>query len=214
MRRRGGVQAVECFRDHAHGGVEADAELRDAQVVVDRLRNPDRLEARLVQGRRHAQRVVTADRDHRVDAVATQNPDHGRDSVLHLQRVGARGAQDRAAKRKDAAHVGRTQLFDGAAVEAAGPAVLDAADGMAELERSTRDSPDGRVQSGRVSTTGEDSDAHADRLTATHAPLPNPLHDGERVATAFGSGDPGALAESPPPATPAAGRLPPGRGPR
>src|SRR6266851_9783843 len=49
-------------------------------------------------------------------------------------------------------------------VEAAGPAILHAADLVAKLKCATSDGPDRRVQAWRVTAAGEDSDAHGDRL--------------------------------------------------
>jgi len=40
VRGGGGVQPIECLDDHADRGIEADAELGDREVVVDRLGTP------------------------------------------------------------------------------------------------------------------------------------------------------------------------------
>ena len=108
----------------------------------------------------HAQRVVAADRDQRVDAMVPQRSDRAVDAILFLGRVGPRRAEDGAAQRQDAAHVGRRELIDQAFFETAGPSVLHAAHPMPELEGAASHGPDGRVQAGRVSTTGQDADAH------------------------------------------------------
>ena len=156
------MEPVQRLGHHADGRVEADAELGCREVVVDGLRHPDRLEARVVQLRRHAQRVVAADGHERIDGVVSQGVDHTRDSVHLFGWVRARGAEDGAAHRQNAAHVGRRELVDQAFLEAPGPAVLDAAHLVPQLERSPRHGADRGVEARRVSTSGENSDPHGE----------------------------------------------------
>src|SRR5207248_3060371 len=160
----GRVQAVERFGDDADGGVEADAELGRRKVVVDRLGNSDCGVSSLVQPGRHAEGVVAADRHQCVDAVVTEGFDHALDPVLLFGRVGARGAEDGAAHGQDAAYVGGRELVYQSFLEAAGPAVLNTADLVPELEGSPCHGADGGVEPGRVATAGEDPDAHEHRL--------------------------------------------------
>src|SRR4029077_9389031 len=68
MRRRGGVQAVESLGDDAHGAVEADAVLGDAEVVVHGLGDTDHRAAVEGEARGHAQGVVPTDGHEGVDA--------------------------------------------------------------------------------------------------------------------------------------------------
>ena len=142
------------------GRVETNAELSHREVVVDGLGHSDRAEPGLVQGSGDAQGVVPSDRHQRVDAVVSQRPDDAVDAVLLLQRVRPGGAEDGAALREDAANVGGLELVDEAFAEAACPAVLDSADLVPQLEGAARHGPDRGVEPGRVSTSGEDSDAH------------------------------------------------------
>ena len=90
-------------------------------------------------------KTVAANRHDAVDAIASQHADHGGDAILHLQGVGARGAEDRATHRQDASNARGRQLVDHALLETAGPAVLNTADPVAELEGAPGDRPDRRV---------------------------------------------------------------------
>ena len=67
---RGRVQAVDRVGRDLHRGVEAEREVGRREVVVDRLRDADDVHALAGQLVRDAERVLAADRDHRVDAVA------------------------------------------------------------------------------------------------------------------------------------------------
>ena len=117
--------------------------------------------------RRHAQRVVAADRYERVDAVVPQRFDDALDAVPLLGGVRARGAENRTAQRQDAADVRRCELVDEALLQAARPAVLDAAHLISELKGSAGNGAYRGVESGRVATPGEDPDAHGNRLRRT-----------------------------------------------
>ena len=65
----GRVQAVDRLHRDVDRGVEAEGVVGGAEVVVDRLRHADDLQAvLLVQARGGAQRVLAADRDQPVDA--------------------------------------------------------------------------------------------------------------------------------------------------
>ena len=146
--------------DDSDRRVEADAELRDREVVVDGLGHADCAESGFVQCGGDAQRVVAADRHERVDAVVPKRLDDPVDAVLLLQRIRPRGAEDGASLREDAAYVGRLELVDEAFAKTARPAVLDATDLVPELKRTTSHRPDGGVEPGRVSASGENSDPH------------------------------------------------------
>ena len=69
----GRVQAVDRLHRDVDRGVEAEGVVGGAEVVVDRLRHADDLDAVLVvEARRRAQRVLAADRDQPVDAGGLQ----------------------------------------------------------------------------------------------------------------------------------------------
>ena len=116
--------------------------------------------------RRDAQRVVAADWHECIDAMVSKRFDDAHDPVLLLGRVGARSAQDGAAHGQDAAHVRRGQFIDQTLFHAAGPAVLDAAHLVPQLEGPTGDRADRRVKARRVSTAGQDPDAHGKQIKA------------------------------------------------
>ena len=154
------MQPVERLGHDRDRCVEADAELGDGQVVVDRFRHSDRREPRLVERRADAQRVVAADRDKGVDAVVAKRADRRVDAVLLLEWVGARGAENRAAHGQDAPDVLRRHLADEPRLEAARPPVLDAADLVAKLKPAARHGADGGVEPRRVTAARQDPDSH------------------------------------------------------
>ena len=93
-----------------------------------------------------------------------RRPDHLR-PVLALERVGARGAQDRPAARQDAARrLDGQVLVDG--LERAAPAVAEADDLVpVVVDSASHDGADHRVQSGAVAAAGEHPDAHGEHDT-------------------------------------------------
>lgn len=102
----GGVQPVDRLHGDVDGGVEAEGVVGRAEVVVDRLGHADDVDAQLVQLGGDAQGVLAADRDQRVHALRGEvllDPLH---AVLDLERVGAGRAEDGAAARQDAPHLG------------------------------------------------------------------------------------------------------------
>ena len=102
----GGVQAVDRLHRDVDGGVEAEGVVGGAEVVVDRLRHADDPHAVLVvQPGGDAERVLAADRDQAVDPFARDVLDDPLGAAVLLERIGPRGAEDRAAARQDAAHL-------------------------------------------------------------------------------------------------------------
>ena len=64
------VQAVDRVGRDLHRGVEAEREVGGREVVVDRLRHAHDVHAVAAELVRHAEGVLAADRDQRVDALA------------------------------------------------------------------------------------------------------------------------------------------------
>jgi hypothetical protein len=96
------VQPVDRLRADPDGRVEAERVVGRRQVVVDRLRNADdRKLVLLVQPRRDPERVLTADRDERVEALPAEVFEHAVDAATDLVRVRPRGAEDRPAPRQE-----------------------------------------------------------------------------------------------------------------
>jgi hypothetical protein len=140
--------------------VEPERQLGAAEVVVDRLRHPDDRHALLGQARRDAERVITADGDQRIDALGGEHAADLFGAVDAVgERVGPRGAEDRAAASEDSHRAGTGQL-ERVALEHAGPAMAEADAGVVRIvECSTHDRADHRVEPGAVSPTGQDADA-------------------------------------------------------
>ena len=156
-----GVQPVDRLHRDVDRGVEAEGEVGGVEVVVDRLGHADDVDAEVVQLGRDTERVLAADGDQRVDAEVGEVLLDLLDAALDLERVGARGAEDGAAARQDAAHLRDAELA-GRALERALPAVAEADELVAVLLDALADhGPDDGVQAGAVAAPGEHSDAHA-----------------------------------------------------
>ena len=103
----GRVEAVDRLHRDVDRGVEAEGVVGGAEVVVDRLRHADHLDAGSSCSRDGgAERVLAADRDQAVDAVGLQVLGDPLGAAVLLERIGPRGAEDGAAARQDAAHLG------------------------------------------------------------------------------------------------------------
>ena len=83
------------------------------------------------------------------------------DAAVDLERVGPRRAEDGAAARQDAAHLGDARAASCSALERAPPAVAEADELVAvDADALADDGPDHRVQPGAVAATGQHSDTH------------------------------------------------------
>ena len=85
----GGVQAVDRLAGHVQRGVESERNVGGAQIVVDRLRHADHVDAVGLQPARDAQRVLAADRDHALKVVALKCLPDALDAVLAPVRIGS-----------------------------------------------------------------------------------------------------------------------------
>src|SRR5262249_341410 len=141
-------------------GVEAEGVVGGAEVVVDRLRYADDVDAQLVQLGRHAEGVLAADRHERVDAVVRQVALDPLDTTVDLERVGPRGADDGPAARPVPAYRGGAG-WPGRPFGGPPPAVAEP-DELVAVRRNTLtdDGPDDRVEAGAVAATGEHADTH------------------------------------------------------
>ena len=160
------VQPVDRLHRDVDRGVEAEGVVGRAEVVVDGLGHADDLDAVVVQLAGHAERVLAADRDQGVDAEAGQvrldllQAGLAVQRGLLRQRIGPRGAEDRAAAGQDAAH-GRHVERLRVGLERSAPAVAEAHELRAVIERAgPHDRADDRVQPGAVAASGQDSDSH------------------------------------------------------
>jgi hypothetical protein len=121
-----------------------------------------------VQLRRDAKRVLAADRHERVELLALDRREHLLDAAVELVRVRARGADDRAAARKDPRDLPRAERL-GETVDQALPALADADDVPAGLEQPSRRRANDRVKAWAVAAAGEHACAHGSILeTALH----------------------------------------------
>ena len=97
----GRAQAVDGLGGGLHGGVEAEGELGDGEVVVDGLGHTDDGHALAGEFAGDSQRVVAADSDEGINALAFERGVHGLGAALGGVGVGAGGAEDGAPERQD-----------------------------------------------------------------------------------------------------------------
>src|SRR4029079_11709928 len=128
--------------------------------------SPAAVTPRLVKLRRPPERVLATDGDQRVHTQVLQVVLDPRDAVLDGERVGPRGAQNRAAPRQQPAHRRDVQRH-GRGLERASPAVAEAEERVPVLRYALADDgPDDRVQPGAVPASGEHPDTHDAPLLA------------------------------------------------
>ena len=99
----GRVQPVDRLGGDVQRGVEPERHIGGAEIVVDRLRHADHVDAVAVEPVGDAERVLAADRDQPVESRSRSvcaDPLH---AVLALVRVRPRAAEDRPAARQDPA---------------------------------------------------------------------------------------------------------------
>ena len=150
VRLRGGVQPVDRIGGYLHGGLKAEGEIGGADVVVDRLGHTNERQPLLAQAQRHAERVLAADRDQRVQALALEGLlDPLQRTHATVEGVGARGAEDRAAARQYPRGAIAREL-DRVLLEHARPAVAKAD----EARLAQRRSRDARCRGSRRSGPG------------------------------------------------------------
>ena len=157
----GGVQAVDRLHRDVDRGVEAEGVVGGAEVVVDRLRHADDVEAVLaVQARGGAERVLAADRDQPVDPGRREVRGDPLGAAVDRERVGPRGAEDGAAAGQDAAHLGHAER-PAVVLERAAPAVAVADELVPVLAGAlAHDRTDHRVQARAIAAAGEHTDPH------------------------------------------------------
>ena len=164
VRLGGRVQPVDRLHRDVDRGVEAEGEVGAGEVVVDRLRDADDVDAEVGELGGDAEGVLAADRDQRVDPVGREVVLDPLDAAVDLERVGARGLQDRAAARQDAADLVDAER-GGQVLQRPAPAVEEADELEAVLpDALADDGPDDGVQAGAVAAAGQHSHAHASRL--------------------------------------------------
>jgi len=106
-----GAQPIDCVGRDLYRGVKPEGQFCSCQVVVDCLRYTNDRDPRVHQSRSHAERVIAANRDERIDALGRQR---GSDLLAPVgtvrKRVRARGAENRPAPTEDAGGDGARQL--------------------------------------------------------------------------------------------------------
>jgi hypothetical protein len=155
VRLGGGVQAVDRVGGDLHRGLEAEREVGPVEVVVDRLRHADDRDPLVDESPGDAQRVLAADRDQRAEPALAHRLAHLVDAALDLERVRARGAEDRAAAVQDAAR-GLVGELHRLVLEHARPAVPEPHElVLVDIDALADDAADDRVQAGAVAAPRE-----------------------------------------------------------
>src|SRR5207249_2615770 len=147
------------------GRLEAERVVGAGEVVVDRLGNPDHIDAVVRQALGDAERVLAADRDQAVEAMLLERRAHVLESAFLLVGIRARGAEDGAAAVEDPAR-GLVREVDRIARHDAGPAVAEADElVVVGVEALADHSADDSVEAGAVAAAGEESVASHGRGT-------------------------------------------------
>src|SRR5439155_21548229 len=138
-----------------HGAGQPEGDLSGREVVDDRLRNADDAHPFGRQLVGHTERVLAADDHERVDALLAQGRHRLVDSALDLVRVGARGAEDGATPRQDAAAALDVEGYRRPLYHASPP--LGEADQLVAVVTLAppHHRPDDRVEPRAVAPTGE-----------------------------------------------------------
>jgi hypothetical protein len=113
----------------------------------------------LVQARGHAEGVLAADGDERVEAVLLERAEDRVNAAVELVRVRPRGAENRSAARQNPGYLTRAERLELSFDEPA-PALADADDLPLARVEPARDRPDDRVQPGAVAAAGQDPRPH------------------------------------------------------
>ena len=163
------MEAVDRLGRDRDGGIEAERVVGAREVVVDRLRDTHDGEAVLaMQAGGHAERVLAADRDQRVEAFGREMREDGVDATVDLEGIRAAGAENRAAAGEEARDLAPSERLEDAVHEAT-PPLAHGDHLMAVVERPLAYRPDHRVQAGAVTATCQDPDPHI-RLRPSWSP--------------------------------------------
>ena len=156
----GRAQAVDGLGGGLHGGVEAEGELGDGEVVVDGLGHTDDGHALAGEFAGDSQRVVAANGDEGINALAFERCADRFGTALVGVGVRAGGAEDGAPEGEDVVAALGAEGHD-IVFHDARPAVTEADDLVAVLALTLGgDGANDRVQPGAVASTGQDSHTH------------------------------------------------------
>ena len=171
----GGVQAVDRLRGDVERRVEPEGDIGGAEIVVDGLGHADHVQALGEQPAGRPQRVLAADRDQPVEAMALKRLAYLIHAVGPLEDVGAAAAQDGAAPGQDAAG-GLDRELLGHIVQRAAPAVAEPDQLIAELVHAlAHRGADDRVQAGAIPSAREHPDSHGAKSYAAGRPRARPV---------------------------------------
>ena len=163
MAAGGGVQFVDRFHGGRDRRVEAEGEIGPRQVVVDRLRYADHGKPHGVQFRRRPEGVLAADGD---QCVQPEDPEILQRPLRPpgvLERIGARGSDDRPADVEDPGDHLAVQVHR-RGVEEPLPSVSQPDHAGTERVGFPDHRPDHRVQARTIASAGQDPDLHRLRL--------------------------------------------------
>src|SRR6202035_2874673 len=148
--------------------MEAEGDIRSADVVVDRLGNAHNRQAFLREAQRHPERVLAANRYQSVQFLQLEraiNP--FQPSRSPVERVRARGAKDGAATRQDPGGA-RARQLDNVVLEHARPAVAKADEAALPIaQAATHDRSDNGVQPWAVPAACENPYTQRDLYIST-----------------------------------------------
>jgi hypothetical protein len=160
MRLRGGVESINSFRRNRHRGVEAEGEVRCAEIVINGLGDTYRGKPGVGQSRCHPEGVFTTDGNKGIHAKRPHVVLDGVDTAVDFDGVSARRTQDGAAARENPAHL-RDAEFHGEPLQRALPAIAEANKLVPVVRHSsTNNGADYRVQTRAIAASGQNPNAH------------------------------------------------------
>src|SRR6478752_6555486 len=93
----GGMEAVDRLGGDVQRGVEAEGHVGGAEIVVDRLRDPDHVQTIVVEALGYAERVLATNRDQPIEPMTRERLAGYLGAVLARVNVRARAPEDRSA---------------------------------------------------------------------------------------------------------------------
>ena len=148
------MQAIDGLGRDLERGVESEGDVGSAEVVIDRLRHADHVQALLVKLVGDPKSVLAANRDQPIQVQLRERLAQTPHAVLPLVRIRPGAAEDGAAPWQNSTR-GLDIKLDVLPLEHAPPPVTEAEQLIAELvDPVAHDGPYDGVQAGTVTTAG------------------------------------------------------------
>ena len=181
----GGVQAIECFRGGADGGVEPERQLGAEDIVVDGLGHADHGQSLERQVVGNLETAIAPDGDQRIEPRCMERGDQIVGAVALVLRTGlvaadvaeriapVGGAENGAADMGDAAHFGGTERHHAVETQEPFEPALDAVGPPAPMLSGEHDRTDHGIETRRVPAAGRDGYSQPRILSPASASAPH-----------------------------------------